>query len=447
MRTASFSPDGTVVVTAGGSGVRAWDVKTGKEQGRFGHDFADMASFSSDGRFLVTASDREARVWDAGTGSEMLREPIVHANLMAASFSPDGSLVITASGHPDRNGYSSPPGDNTVRFWDARTGESRFVKHLEHDYETMMVAFGPGRKFVVSNSAGREGGGRYRTLRQDATARLWDVEARKPRFALKHEGWVRKASFIADGTLLVTWGDEKVARVWDMKSGEPKYTLDHRAELSAVAVSPDGRTVLTASGDGTVRLWNSDTGMERFMFRGGCDVRDAWFIAGGRLAVTWSRGGFQGQCDPKVTLWDVVTGEERATVGLEHAEAVGFSTNGKLMFSVEGRGHRPEMQQLRAESLVRVWDLDTGEERFAEPFLSNERVTTATFSLDGRLLVTASGNSALIWAVAGELLQSAIAAATTVCLKPEFRWQNLGESATEARRKYEACERKHGRER
>ena len=105
MRTASFSPDGTMVVTAGGNGVRAWDVKTGKEQGRFGHDFADMASFSADGRFLVTASNREARVWDAGTGSEMLREPIVHANLMVASFSPDGSLVITASGHPDRNGY------------------------------------------------------------------------------------------------------------------------------------------------------------------------------------------------------------------------------------------------------------------------------------------------------------------------------------------------------
>ena len=47
----------------------------------------------------------------------------------------------------------------------------------------------------------------------------------------------------------------------------------------------------------------------------------------------------------------------------------------------------------------------------------------------------------------GRVLQSTIAAATTVCLKPEFRRQNLGESATEARRKYEACERKHGRER
>jgi hypothetical protein len=29
---------------------------------------------------------------------------------------------------------------------------------------------------------------------------------------------------------------------------------------------------------------------------------------------------------------------------------------------------------------------------------------------------------------------------------PEFRGQNLGESAAEAREKYQACERKHGRE-
>jgi WD40 repeat protein len=93
---------------------------------------------------------------------------------------------------------------------------------------------------------------------------------------------------------------------------------------------------------------------------------------------------------------------------------------------------------------VQVWEAKTGS---AQHTFSHGVVRTATFSPDGRFLVTTSGNTALIWSVSGALLQSAIAAATTVCLKPEFRRQNLGESATEARRKYEACERKHGRER
>jgi WD40 repeat protein len=91
-------------MTAGYNGVRTWDVKTGKEQNRFGHDLARRASFSADGRFLLTVSDSEARVWDVRTASAMFPEPIVHADLMVASFSPDGSLVVTVSGHPDRSG-------------------------------------------------------------------------------------------------------------------------------------------------------------------------------------------------------------------------------------------------------------------------------------------------------------------------------------------------------
>jgi hypothetical protein len=94
---------------------------------------------------------------------------------------------------------------------------------------------------------------------------------------------------------------------------------------------------------------------------------------------------------------------------------------------------------------VRVWDVDTGEERFADAFRTVESLTNAALSPDGIRLVTASGNTASTWAVGGELLDSILAAATTVCLKPEFRRQNLGESAADAVRAYEACERKHGR--
>jgi hypothetical protein len=55
-----------------------------------------------------------------------------------------------------------------VRFWDARTGENRSVKDLKHDYEVMMVAFGPGGKFVVANSGEREGRGRFETARSSS---------------------------------------------------------------------------------------------------------------------------------------------------------------------------------------------------------------------------------------------------------------------------------------
>jgi hypothetical protein len=66
------------------------------------------ASFSPDGSRIVTASsDTTARVWDARTG-EPLAKPFQHqGRVSAASFSPDGSRIVTASF------------DKTARVWDA----------------------------------------------------------------------------------------------------------------------------------------------------------------------------------------------------------------------------------------------------------------------------------------------------------------------------------------
>jgi len=79
----------------------------------------EHVEYSADGRWLVTAGrqDHTARVWDADTGS--LRSTMVgHSdNLVDASFSPDATLLATASF------------DNTARLWDARSGALLRVIH------------------------------------------------------------------------------------------------------------------------------------------------------------------------------------------------------------------------------------------------------------------------------------------------------------------------------
>jgi hypothetical protein len=75
-----------------------------------GHtDAISSASFSPDGSRIVTASyDRTARVWDARTGAEVLSLKGHTDRVSAASFSADGSRILTASW------------DNSVKVWDSR---------------------------------------------------------------------------------------------------------------------------------------------------------------------------------------------------------------------------------------------------------------------------------------------------------------------------------------
>jgi WD40 repeat protein len=74
-----------------------------------GHDdWVRSVSFSPDGQRILSGSDDQSiRVWDAQTG-EMLAMPLVgHGFIVAVSFSPDGKRIVSGSS------------DGTVRIWDA----------------------------------------------------------------------------------------------------------------------------------------------------------------------------------------------------------------------------------------------------------------------------------------------------------------------------------------
>ncbi len=105
----SVSPDGTLILTGGYSGVaELWELSTGKLLRTFvGHtDIVWSATFSPDGRTVLTGSaDGTARLWDIATGVELRRFSGHIAGVWGAAFSPDGRRVATTSS------------DDSVKLW------------------------------------------------------------------------------------------------------------------------------------------------------------------------------------------------------------------------------------------------------------------------------------------------------------------------------------------
>ena len=77
-----------------------------------GHgEYVTSAAFSPDGSLIVSASsDMTSRVWDVKSGATLLTLSGHGDVVTSAALSPDGSLIVSASQ------------DKTARVWDAKSG-------------------------------------------------------------------------------------------------------------------------------------------------------------------------------------------------------------------------------------------------------------------------------------------------------------------------------------
>ncbi len=367
-----------------------------------GHDSqVVMATFSPDGTRILTASyDRTARLWDTATGAEIAVFGGHRHRLTQARFSADGRRIVTIS-------------QDAVTTWDAESGAE--IATLNAPQLQVVGSSPDGRLVVTTTSSTAEvwdvfDGTRLATLMghrrtadvadigpsgrrlvysQSSKAVIWDIatETRLGEFT-GHNANLVSIEFSPDGQGVLTASRDGTARVWNAMDFTLVAVLEgHDRALVHAAFSPDGTRIVTASQDRTARVWNAETGDEITVLRGHQDtLRWAAFGPAGIRVVTASN-------DRSARIWDATSGRE---IGIlqGHDGAVNVAT-----FSPDGA----RVITGSKDGTARLWtSLDSP---LLTPLIGHSGgVLYSEFSPDGQYLTTSSRDgTARLWnAVNGE---------------------------------------------
>jgi WD40 repeat protein/uncharacterized caspase-like protein len=384
--TLTISPDGRRLAAGGrDKTIKVWDAATGRlVQTLSGHETeVRQIAFSHDGRWLASSGETELKLWDAGTGRAVWSviahdephscqggmEPSMQVGvgytkfIRALAFSPDDRLL--ASG-----GWEC-----SVRVWEAASGR-RVLNLIGHSDNIETVVFSPDGRTLYS--AG------------DTTIQFWDIPSgRKGRALSDKEFLIRALAISTDGRWLASADDG--VELWDINSGKMLRRFAQEQTVVAVAFSPDGQKLVTGDIEHTARIWDTVNGSElRVMKPRSSGVQAVAFSPDGRLLAV-------GNDANAVILWELVTGRE-----VRRLEGEGGSVN-SLAFSPDGRLLATTGQHnllLESGRQVKVWDLSNFATRSFRDH-SEAGFGEVTFSRDGRWLAASNSDKIFsLWDVA-----------------------------------------------
>jgi WD40 repeat protein len=312
IRSLSYAPDGRALASADGRGVlRLWNPATGEEMVEVGRPSlaAHPVDHVLNSRLISFADTSTSYGFEWRTGEQ----PVAYR----VEYSPDGRFIAAAGT------------DGAIVLWDpSGTGEQLRL--------TGRSGVPPGFSFARDGQA-------FAYQAADSV-RVIDLRTRRNLAVFTDADWVLGLAFAPDGTSLLGTNPAGLW-AWSLEAAPGQRTLaGHNTEVHSVAVSPDGRI---ASGDitGHILLWSASGSLVRELTReSGSTASD--LASGGVTSLRFSPSGHLVASTTErgpITVWDVVTGRARATLGRELEEPLirniprGMPARNALAFSPDGR--------------------------------------------------------------------------------------------------------------
>jgi WD40 repeat protein len=322
--------------------ISLWDPASGRHRATVGGHNGKVLwlAWSVDGKTLASAG-KDGTIRLRYTARDQERTSLkMHSAGLAVAWSNDGK-ALAAVGE-----------DGRIQQWEAASGQERASRRLPAPLGVGGAAFSADGKTLAWVAIADR-----RTLAQESTIRLWDMERGREHASLKGlKGPISSLAWSADGKTLASTAHGEAITLWDVTTGQKRVFLQgHTGVVVAIAFSPDGKTLASASVDKSIRLWDLASGRERGVLKGHRHVVHAlaWSVdsktlaAGGgerpppfrtaHLIAPQPQPYQQDESRPgELKLWNTATGQERATLK-GHSGAVNaltWSPDGRTLASV-----------------------------------------------------------------------------------------------------------------
>ncbi|HEY1379302.1 MAG TPA: sigma-70 family RNA polymerase sigma factor [Gemmataceae bacterium] len=354
----AFDPTGRLAVLTWQTGIAPLvDLATGKVKDELStqSDPVLAATFTADGKIVITAGGAAVRLWDVATGKQQrqIASPVLPANAVAVSpnavaVSADGRWLAMAGAKP--RVMPAPGGgtvsmsevDKEVHVIDVTTG--RDVRQLDvgaSGTEPPTLLFTPDSRFLITGAVSEDG----------QFVRQWDVATGKRVREFPGSGTSPPALALSpDGRTLLT--ADTVVRRWEWQTGkEMSEPTENPGNVSALAFLPDGRSLVT--GGNGVMVWDATTGRKLRRVAAPPGLVDGIALApDGRTLAVVSHAG-----EPRhLAVVETATGRQirEAKLGDGHLGGLVLSPDGKSLATATFN-----------DGVVRIWDYATLTERRA----------------------------------------------------------------------------------